>query len=116
MFRTFLSALSALVLCAGVSLADEIKGKVKSVDADKNTITVTVGDKDQTIPIAKDAEVFSLGKGKKGQPGPKVAVTDGIKGVKEGTDVTLTTEKKDDKDTVTAIKVEAPAKKKKDKN
>ena len=40
-------------------------------------------------------------------------VSDGLKGVKEGTDVTLTTDKKDNKDTVTAIKVETPAKKKK---
>ena len=48
-----------------MSYGGEVKGKVKSVDAEKNTITVTVGDKDQTIPVAKETEVFSLGKGRR---------------------------------------------------
>ena len=115
MLRSILSALSVLTLCAGLSLADEVKGKIKSVDAEKSTLIITVDDKDQSFPVAKDAEIYSLGKAKKGQPAPKVTVTDGLKGVKDGADVTLTTEKKDGKDTVTAIKVEKAKKKKKNK-
>jgi hypothetical protein len=88
MLRNFVSAVFVLVVAAGFTLADEVKGKVKAVDADKGTITVTVGDKDQTLTVAKDVKL-SLGK--------KVME---LKDVKEGTAVTLTT----DNDKVTAIK------------
>src|SRR5262245_31242530 len=115
MLQKFTVAVACLVVCAGLSLAEEIKGKVKSVDADKGTLTLTVGDKDQTIAVAKDADVFSLGKAKKGQPAPKQAVSGGLGGLTAGAEVTVTTEKKDAKDTATAIKLETPAKKKKDK-
>jgi len=78
-----------------------------------STVVVTVGEKEQTLAVAKDAEVYSLGKGKKGQPGPKEALAGGLAALKEGTEVTVTTETKDGKDMATAIKVETPAKKKK---
>ena len=113
MLRTCLSGAIALIFCAGALLADEIKGKVKSVDAEKNTITVSVGDDDQTLAVAKNAKIVSLvGKGKKGT---LQDVSGGLGGVKVGADVTLTTAKKDDKDTVTQVKVEGTTKKKKDK-
>ena len=84
MMRTFLGTVLALLLAAGGLLAEEIKGKVKSVDAEKMTITVTVGDKDTTFTV-----------------GDKVK---NLKGYKEGDSVTLTTKKDGDKETVTAIK------------
>jgi hypothetical protein len=107
----FAAALSALLLAAGGLLAEEVKGKVKSVDADKNQITVTVSDKDTTYDVAKFA-VFStlVGKGKKAQP---QELTGGLKAVEAGQDVTLTVEKKDDKDLVTKLQVEPAMKKKK---
>ena len=110
MMRTFLGAVLALLLAAGGLLAEEIKGKVKSVDAEKSTITVTVGDKDTTYNVAKFASIYTLGKGKKAQP---MDITGGLKGVGEGADVTLTTEKKDDKDQVIKVQVDGAKKKKK---
>ena len=86
--RNLVAAVFVLVLAAGLTLADEVKGKVKSVDADKSTITVTVGDKDQTLSVSKDAKL-SLGK--------KIKE---LKDIKEGTAVTLVT----DNDKVTEIK------------
>ena len=104
----------ALFISTCALRADTIPGKVKSVDAEKNTITLTVGDKDQTLSVPKDTKIFTLvGKGKKAQPQD---VTDGLKGVKEGQSVVVTTEKKDDKDVVTQIKVEPEPKKKKKDN
>jgi hypothetical protein len=49
-----------LLLMVGVALAEEITGKVKAVDSDKNTITVTANDKDTTFKC-KDAK-FTAGK------------------------------------------------------
>jgi hypothetical protein len=49
-----------LMLVVGVAIADDAKGKLKDVDTDKNTITVTVGDKDMKFMV-KDAK-FTAGK------------------------------------------------------
>jgi hypothetical protein len=114
MSRLFGVGVLVLLFGANTAWSDEVKGKVKSVDADKSTITVTVDDKDQTFTVAKDAKVYSLvGKNaKKAQPQD---IAGGLKGVNQGVDVTLTTEKKDTKETVTAVKVEGLMKKKKNK-
>lgn len=69
-----------LLLVVGVALADESKGKVKEVDSDKNTITVTVGDKDMKFMV-KDAKVTA---GKKD-------IT--VKDLKVGDNVTVTHDK-----------------------
>ena len=102
----------AFLALSSLALAEEIKGKVKSVDADKSTITVTVGEADKTYDVAKDAKVtHKVGKNEK-----KAKTEDlpgGLGALTAGTDVTLTTEKKDDKESVTAIKVEGLAPKKK---
>jgi hypothetical protein len=92
MLRKFLCAAFVCLLSVGFALADDVKGKVKSVDPDKSTITVTVDDKDQTLPVSKDVKL-SLGK--------KVKE---LKDIKVGADVVLTTSKQDDKDVVTEIK------------
>jgi hypothetical protein len=64
MLRKCLVAVALLVLCAGVALADEAKGKVKSVDPDKNTITVTDNDgKDHTFTLTDKTEILDT-KGK----------------------------------------------------
>lgn len=115
MLRLFVAALSALILGAGVSLADEVKGTVKKVNTENGKITITVKDKDQTFTVAKDTEIFRIGKAKKGQPGAKKTVEGGIGGIKDGSTVTVTTSKKDDKETVTSIQVPAEKKKKKKK-
>lgn len=115
MVRTGVAVLALAFLCS-VALADQIRGKVKSVNAEKNTITVTVDDKDQTLDVAKTAKVYSLGKAKKGQAPPEELVAGGLRGLESGKDVTIYTEKQDGKETATSIKLETTLKKKKDKN
>jgi hypothetical protein len=116
MFRCVFAGVAAVALSAGAAPAVEVKGKVKSVDAEKSSLVVTVGDKDQALAVAKDAEVFSQGKTKNDKPGPKEPVADGLRGLKVGAEVTVTTETKDGKETATAVKVDAGVvKKKKDK-
>jgi hypothetical protein len=112
MLRKLLLALGVCALSLNLALSAEIKGKVKSVDADKNTITLTVDDKDQTIDVDKDAKIYSLGRKKKGQPAPEVALS-GLRAVLANANVTITTEKKGDKEVATSIKVETARKKKK---
>ncbi len=108
-----------LAVAAGRVSAEEVSGKVKSVDVDKSTVTLEVGTAERVFPVASDAKIVgSFGKNaKKATTGPIVG---GLKGIKEGAEITLTTEKRDDKDVVAQVKVEglqakAKAKKKKKK-
>ncbi|MCS6850748.1 MAG: hypothetical protein NZ700_06225 [Gemmataceae bacterium] len=100
MFRKLVCALFGFMVCVGIVVAAEIKGKVKSVDAEKNTITVTTKDGDKTFPIAADAKI-TVGKGSN------------LKDLKEGAGVMLRTEVKDGKEVVVELK--AGGKKKDDK-
>src|SRR3989442_907570 len=89
MLRKFAYAVLSLVLVVGVLVAAEIKGKVKSVDAEKNTIVVTDQDgKDVTVTYNDDTKFYG---GKNVLDREKA-----IKGLsKGGREVTITTEKKD---------------------
>ena len=99
MLRKFVCSLCALLLGVGVLIAAEIKGKVKGVDEDKKTITVTVDDKDTTYTFTDDTKIM---RGNKDVPDRAKA----LKGLgKNGAEVTLTTDKKDDKEVVTQIKL-----------
>ena len=113
MLRPIVGALALSLLVAGMSAAEDYKAKVKSTDKDKNVITFTVDGKDMTLPVHKECDIYSQGKGKKGQPGPKQAVDGNLGGLKVDQAVTVTTSKIDEKDMVTAIKVETPMRKKK---
>jgi len=121
MFRTIAAACLALAVAAAVCLADDVKGTVKKVT--KNTITVTVEDKDKTTDktydVLKDARILSATttKNKKGKEKEKVTPIDaGLSGVKVGSTVVLTTEKaivgEAEKDVVNQVKVTAPPAKK----
>jgi hypothetical protein len=104
MLRKFVCAVVAVVLCVGVVLAGEIKGKIKSVDADKGTITVTATDgKDHTLALAKDAKV---------QAASGKDLKDGIKDkhLKAGTEVVVQCEKKGEKEMCTGLKLANPRK------
>lgn len=106
----------ACVLTFGISLVqgDEVNGKVKKIDSDKNTITITVDDKDQTFNTTKDTKVVAL-YGKNLKKAQQQDVPGGLTAVKEGAGVTLTTEKKDDKDVVVQLKLDELQKGKKKK-
>jgi PDZ domain-containing secreted protein len=78
----FLAVFAFVLGVVGVAIADEAKGKVKSVDADKGTIVVTVDGKDTTF----SADKATIGK------------------TKAGDEVTVTYKKEGDKMTASAIK------------
>jgi hypothetical protein len=113
MVRTLVAAGIALALCAGSLLAEVIQGKLAKVDPDKSTLRVTANGRSQEYPVEKDAAVFykPTGKGKKAKAED---VPGGLKGLKEGVDVMVWTEKKDGKEVITQVRVEqaAPVKKK----
>ena len=98
MLRTFgLAVASILILCVVAVAAEKTeKGKIKKVDADKNTITVTIGDKDKTLDIGKDVK-FVDAKGENLKEGIKSPA------LKEGTEVEVTCDVKDDKATCLKI-------------
>jgi hypothetical protein len=102
----------AILALSSIARAEELKGKVKSVDAEKSTVTVTVGEQDKTLDVAKDAKVtHRVGKNEK--KAKSEDLPGGLGALTAGTDITLTTEKKDDKEVVTQIKVDTLAPKKK---
>jgi len=100
MLRLFICTVAALLLCVSPGMAEEIKGKIKSIEA--HSITVIADGKDVVIQIAKDTKILSP----KGEP-----LKDGLKNphIKEGTDVIVKTAKKDGKEIASEVKL-APKK------
>jgi uncharacterized protein (DUF2141 family) len=97
MLRKFL-ALVILFVGVSVLVADEAKGKVKKVE--KGTITVTVGDKDVEYKMGKESKVYDGDTEVTGKDKGKL-----LKGLKEGTEVTVIFDKDGDKNTVKELKV-----------
>jgi hypothetical protein len=128
MIRLMSGAVLALFVSVTAASGDEVKGTIKSVDSTKNTIVVTTDGKNTTLAVSKDASIVTVTMvpGKKNKVTEKLTpIENGLTGVKVGANVTLLTDKVDDKDTVTSVKVSdgkaAPAaalkkKKKKKKN
>ena len=83
MFRPLLIATLILTLGAFGLRAEQLKGKIKNVSADKNSLTVTVGKTDQQFVIPADAKVQSAAgkdiaqrlQAKLFQPGVQVQLT-----------------------------------------
>jgi hypothetical protein len=119
---------AALVVLLGLSAASaaDTTATVKSIDKNKNKITVTVDGKDKTFAVSKDASLVTVTMvpGKKGKTTEKLTpIENGLEGVKVGTKVTLLTETVDGTETITSLKVSDgkaavadPKKKKKKKN
>jgi hypothetical protein len=58
MTRVFVSALALVFICAIGVFADEFKGTIKSVDADKMQLIITADNgQDQTVTVSKHAQV-----------------------------------------------------------
>jgi len=117
MIRSLLAAVTFSILCAATASAGEIKATIKKVDVENKQLTVSVGDgDDQTFTVAKDADIFRLGQGKKNKPGPKQPITGGLTGLSAGNQVTLMTFKSGTREIVSSIQVDPTAVKKKPKN
>src|SRR5262245_16410777 len=100
MLRRFLAGFVALVVVAGVLVAEEIKAKVKKYEDDK--ITVTANDKEHTFDVTDDTKVVSS----KGKQVSAEKVKETLKrALKKDAQVTITVEKKDGKNVLTEIKL-----------
>jgi hypothetical protein len=102
------------VVCLAVVNAEDFTGKVKKVDADKNTILISVNDKDQSFTLTKDTKIVALF-GKKANKAQLLDLPGGLTSIKDGMGVTITTDKVDSKQVVTQVKLDElqPKKKKK---
>lgn len=96
MLRILISAVFAVVLSAGVVLAEEVKAKIKSIEP--HSIVVTVDGKDHKVEIGKETKLLD----------PKDNdLKGGLKNphLKEGVEVTITLEEKDGKKVCTKVKL-----------
>jgi hypothetical protein len=106
MLRKFVFAILAFGVVTVGLLADEITGKVKSVDADKMKIVITTKDAgDKEFTVDKDTKFVKAGK-KGADP---TDLPDGLKNKAFTADmparVTITFEKKGDKEVVSEVKI-----------
>ena len=110
MMRKLMGTLAvAVVLCASVVLADEIKGKVVKIDADDNKITISVDGKETEYMVAADAKFPKTGKNMK--EGSLKSMSKQLEKAKDSgkeMKIIATTEKKDGKETITEIKMDRP--------
>jgi hypothetical protein len=102
MLRTCLGTVLLVLWAVSGLEADEIKGKLKKVDAGKGIVIVTVGNKDQQFVVGPDAKVVT----NKGD-----AIKEGLKakGLGAGAQVTITTASKDGQEVVTELKLVSAA-------
>ena len=98
MLRTRWWAVAGLVLCASGLAADEVKGKIKAVDADKHSITVTVGDRDREFTVTDDTKLL-------GPSGKDIKNGLGSPRLTAGAEVTVSTDKKDGQDVCTKVQL-----------
>ena len=103
----YLCTFLALAFLGSNLSAEEVKGKITKIEEDK--ITLSVNGKETTFTVDKSVKVQSINKKKKSKD-----VAAGLSSLKANDEVTLTTEKNDEKEVVTKITTEAK-KKKKDK-
>jgi hypothetical protein len=101
MLRRFILAVTFTFLAATAAPAETYADKVKAVDTDKKTLTIPVDGKDTVFVVDDKVDVQTQTRaGKRLRLTP---VKEGLKGVKVGSEVTVTTEKKDGKEVVTKV-------------
>jgi hypothetical protein len=120
--RHFTMALLASAILLTTSFGAEVKGTLKSADKEKATLTLTVDMKETDYKVSKDASFVNVKtvKGKKNKTMDEVTnIEGGLGSLKNGSTVTIFTEKKEDVEVITSVKVTGdtgtPAKDKKKK-
>jgi hypothetical protein len=103
MLRRLVSAVLVMLMFAAFLIAAEYKGKITKVDAENKKITVNIDGKDQEFTVTKDTKILSS-KGNELKGGLKSKAF-GPKRLEKGIQATITTEKKDDKEVVTEVKL-----------
>jgi hypothetical protein len=103
MWRRAFGALAVAALVVSGGFGETYGEKVKAVDPAKRTITFPVEGKEKTFKVDDKVDVqMQTRVGKRLRVTP---VKDGLKGVKAGSEATITTEKKDGEEVVTKIVV-----------
>jgi len=105
MFRSGLLAIGVLFCFLVSARADDVVGKVTAVDPLARTLSVKVDANETKYELTPDCKVYL-----KTGAGKRVAyneVKDGLKKLRVGSTVTLSTDFQDGKDVATRIKVEA---------
>jgi Cu/Ag efflux protein CusF len=106
MWKRAICVAAFVVWTAAATRAETYGEKVKAVDAAKRTITIHVEGKDRAFKVDEKVDVQAqVRAGKRLRLSP---VKDGLKGVKAGSEVTITTERKDGEEVVTRIVLLAP--------
>jgi len=91
------------LMCVGVVMAEEIKGRIMKVDVDKKVLTVKDGDKEREIMVDDKAD---LGKGKGGAERTLEQLAKQVdRAGDKGVNATITTERKKGKDVATKVEV-----------
>jgi Cu/Ag efflux protein CusF len=102
------SSATAVVLVlgswVGLASAGDVTGKVKSVDVKNQTVTLEVNSAERVFSIPSEAKVVGSF-GKKEKKATTEPIEGGLKGLKEGSELTITTELRDDKEVVLQVKV-----------
>jgi hypothetical protein len=92
-----------VLLAVAVLGAEEIKGKLKSVDAAKNLLVVTVGDRERSFTVGDDSKIV-------GGDDKEIKSRLKSKAFKAGATVRITTATKDGKEVIALVKVGDPPK------
>jgi len=100
MFR-MLTVVFGLGCFAGVLVAEEYNAKVKSVDVEAKKMVVNLFGAEVTLDVVPDPRVFDPA----GKP-----IKNGLKIITPGSEVNLQTDKKDDKEVVSTIRIKELAK------
>lgn len=113
MLRKIFTTIALGSLVVSVSLAETYGEKLTEVDSTKKTVTFVVDGKPKTFTVDESVDVKTqVRMGKRLRLAP---VKEGLKGVKAGSDATISTEKKDGDEVVTKIVILAPEAKPKGK-
>jgi hypothetical protein len=58
MYRALICSLFVVLIGVSTVRAEEIEGKLKAVDTDKSTVTLTVGGKDETFKVLDSTKLL----------------------------------------------------------
>jgi hypothetical protein len=103
MIRRCLAAVCVLLVFGIAMMAAEVKGRIVKVDAPNRKITLTVDDKEKEFTLTRDARILGPKGDLKG--GLNHRVFQNEKALKKGIPAIITTEKKDNAEVVTEIKL-----------
>jgi hypothetical protein len=104
--RTFVAAVTALALLPAGLWAAEIRGQVKSVDASRNRLTLTVDGKDRTIDCTPKCRVTTMVQSSRRIFPRRTSVQEYLSSLdqlQKGTQVTVLTETMDGAEMATQI-------------